>query len=150
MSAECKIVMVSPQPTAVIKTSAAMTELMQAQIDARAKIEEALPTLDCGTTGYNTTLWRPPVNGKLYMEPGVIVTRAFKPAGDVVASELPGGKAAHYVMSGPYDGLGDAWKRLLDWAVSRNLKPAGTNWEIYGDDHPDPAKLKTKLYALLR
>jgi hypothetical protein len=39
---------------------------------------------------------------------------------------------------------------VLGWVAGRNLKAAGTNWEIYGDDHPDPAKLKTSLYVLLK
>ncbi len=150
MSADCKIVMVEPQPTAVVRITAPMTELMEAQKTSRAKLEEALPTLDCGTSGYGCTLWRPPVKGKLYMEPGFIVTRTFKPAGDVAPSEMPGGKVAHYIMQGPHDGLPAAWKMLLDWVKMRNLRPAGTNWEVYGDDHPDPAKLKTRLYALLK
>ena len=84
------------------------------------------------------------------MEPGFIVTRSFKSTGDVVASELPGGRAAHFLMRGPYDGLADAWNMLLGWVGQRNLKPAGTNWEIYGDDHPDPSRLKTQLYVLLK
>ena len=150
MAAECRILMVSPQPTAVVKITVPMSEIPKAQKEARAKIEEALPKLDAGTSGYGCTLWRPPVKDELYMEPGLIVTRSFMPAGEVVASELPGGRAAHYLMRGPYDGLPDAWKMLLGWVEQRNLKPAGINWEIYGDDHPDPSRLKTQLYVLLR
>ena len=66
-----------------------MSEIPKAQKEARAKIEEALPKLDAGTSGYGCTLWRPPVKDELYMEPGLIVTRSFMPAGEVVASELP-------------------------------------------------------------
>lgn len=142
--------MVSPQPTAVVKINVAFSEIPRSQTESRAKIEEALPKLHAGTYGYGCTLWRPQVKGKLYMEPGFIVTRSFKSTGDVVSSELPGGRAAHYLMRGPYDGLPDAWKMLLGWVEQRNLKPAGTNWEIYGDDHPDPSRLKTQLYVLLK
>jgi effector-binding domain-containing protein len=149
VTADCKIVMVRPEPTAVVRMTVATTGVREAQQAARAKIAAALPTLDCGVERYGCTLWHPPKAGRLYMEPGVIVSRAFAPAGDVVPSELPGGRAARYVMHGPYEGLPDAWKLLLDWVEARKLTPAGTNWEIYGDDHPDPAKLKVTLYVLL-
>jgi effector-binding domain-containing protein len=150
MSIECKIVMVQPQPTAVVAVTVPMTELMQAQKTARAKIAAALPTLNAGVDRYGCTLWRPAGEGKLYMEPGVIVSRSFKRSGEVVPSELPGGRAAHYVMRGPYDGLPAAWNILLGWVKERNLRSAGSNWEVYGDEHPDPAKLKASLYVLLK
>ena len=122
--------MVSPQPTAVVKITVPTSEIAKAQKESRAKIEERLPKLDAGTSGYGCTLWHPPVRDRLYIEPGFIVTRSFKSTGEVVASELPGGRAAHYLMRGPYEGLPAAWKLLLDRVERRNLKPAGSNWEI--------------------
>lgn len=148
--ADCKIIMAKPQPTAVIRVTAALSDVPQLQKSAREKIAEAMPTLNAGTEGYGFTLWRPPVGGRISMEPGVIVTQSFKDKGEIVSSELPGGRVGHFVMFGPHAGLPDAWKMLLGWIEQRNMRAAGTNWEIYGDDHPEPAKLKTSLYALLK
>jgi len=147
---DCKIIMVQPQPTAVIRANASMDEMLQAQKAAREKIDAALPTLNAGSDGYPCTLWRMAAGGKMAMEFGVIVTQAFKSKGDVQSSELPGGRVVHYVARGPYEGVPAAWKTVMGWIEQRNLRAAGPSWGIYGDDHPDPAKLKTQLYVLLK
>lgn len=145
----CRIVTVARQLTAVVKIHAPMSELMQAQQAARAKIAAALPTLDAGAAGLGVTLWRPPSEGRLYMEPGVLVERAFAAAGEVVPSELPAGRAAHFLLVGSYAGLQDAWGTLLGWCGEEKLALAGTNWEIYGTPNEDETKQTTSLYALL-
>ena len=146
--AACSIVTVERQLTAVVRITVAMSELMQAQMASRAKIAQALPTLEAGTVGLGVTLWRPAAGG-LYMEPGVLVGRAFAAKGEVVPSELPAGRAAHYVLNGSYAGLPGAWQTLLGWCAEQGLERAGTQWEIYGPPNADEAKQETRLYALL-
>ncbi|MFL5093452.1 MAG: GyrI-like domain-containing protein, partial [Xanthobacteraceae bacterium] len=95
------------------------------------------------------TLWRPPTDGRLDMEPGIVVSRALAPLGEVVPSALPAGRTAHLLLTGPYDGIPGAWNRLFAWCAGERLTLAGTNWQIYGDENDDPAKLTTALHALL-
>jgi effector-binding domain-containing protein len=76
------------------------------------------------------------------MEIGRVVTRRFAPAGEVVASELPAGGAAHLSMKGSFENLPMAWQTLFDWCKAEQLSPAGINWEIYG-------ATEDTLYALL-
>jgi effector-binding domain-containing protein len=84
------------------------------------------------------------------MEPGVLVSGAFSPAGDVVSSELPAGRAAYFLLRGSFEGLPGAWKTLLDWCAAEKLTLAGVNWEIYGPwQDVEPDQLETALYALL-
>jgi effector-binding domain-containing protein len=66
------------------------------------------------------------------MEIGLIVAHRFEPVGDVVASDLPAGRAAHLSMKGSFEGLPQAWETLFDWCRRENAAPAGVNWEIYG------------------
>src|SRR5260370_35687239 len=80
---EFSVVTVERKLTAVIKALVPMNEIPQAQRSARRKIDAALKSLDIGPAGHGCTLWRPPVDGRLDLEPGVIVSRPFEPAGEV-------------------------------------------------------------------
>jgi effector-binding domain-containing protein len=84
------------------------------------------------------------------MEIGTIVGRGFEGAGEVVSSDLPAGRAAHFQLKGPFDGMPGAWQTLFAWCASEKLALAGINWEIYMPwEGVDPAGLETDLYALL-
>ncbi len=146
---ECRIVTVERQLTAVVKALVPMDKIPEAQGSLRAKISAALPSLDAGPVGHSLTLWRPPTNGRLDLEPGVLVSRVFEPQGEVVPSTLPAGRAAHCLLVGPFDGLPGAWQRLFAWCAEERLQLAHVNWEIYGDWKDDPAAQETSLYALL-
>jgi len=146
---ECTIVTVERRLAAVVNAKVPMAEIPQAERTARAKLDAALPSLDVGPLGHAFTLWRPPTDGQLDMEPGVLVARSFAARGEVVPSALPAGRAAHLLLTGPYDGIPGAWNRLFAWCAGERLTLAGTNWQIYEDAGDDPAKFTTSLYALL-
>ena len=143
------IVTVEQQHTAVVKSTVALTDLPNAERSARAKIADALPKLDIGPVGDSFTLCRMPKNGTMYLEPGVIVTRAFDTDGDVVHSRLPGGRTVKHVLVGPFDRLPQAWPALFAWCASQGLKLEGSFWQVYGPSVADPASQETTLYALL-
>jgi hypothetical protein len=125
-----------------------MDRLREGQMDARAKISAALPSLDAGTVGHGMTRWRPRDN-TLEMEMGVLVQRVFAPVGDVVPSSTPTGRAAYYLLVGGYENLPGAWKKLFDWCRKEGLTLAGINWEIYREPDGAPPQPETALYALL-
>jgi len=127
-----------------------MAEIPQAERAARTKLATVLPSLDAAPLGDAFTLWHPPAEGRLYMEPGVIVARAFAPVGDVVPSELPPGRTAHLLLVGPYERIPGAWQMLFDWCTRELLARAGINWQIYEGGDKDSATSRTALYALLR
>jgi hypothetical protein len=145
----CRIVTVERQLTPVVKAKVPFAEIPQAQRAARAGIDAGLPSFDTGALGLTCTRWVPPQGGALDMEMGTIVTRPIAAKGEIVPSELPVGRAVHYVMAGPFDGMGAAWQKLFDWCQAEKLKPAGINWEIYGPTPTDSAQQETYLYALL-
>ncbi|MFL5041648.1 MAG: GyrI-like domain-containing protein [Xanthobacteraceae bacterium] len=146
---ECTIVTVERQLTAVVESKVPMAEIPQAERSARTKLDAAVRSLDVGPLGQTFTLWRPPTDGRLDMQPGIVVSRAFAPLGEVVPSALPAGRTAHLLLTGPYDGIPGAWNRLFAWCAGERLTLAGTNWQIYGDENDDPAKLTTSMYAPL-
>ena len=129
-NATYKIVTVARQPTAVVKTPTPMNKIPDAERSARAKLAEHIAKLAVGTLGKSFTLWHMPVDGMLYMEPGVVVAQSFVPAGGVEPSELPAGRAVHFLLVGPYDGLPGAWSRMFEWCASEKLNLAGVNWQL--------------------
>ncbi len=139
----CSIVTTERLLTAVVKAKVPFAEIPAAQRSARTALAAALPGLDAGTVGAGITRFRTPADGALDMEMGSIVARAFADRGEVVLSELPAGRAAHYAMKGSFEGLPGAWQILFDWCGREGLTPSGINWEIYGPTQD------ADLYALL-
>jgi effector-binding domain-containing protein len=146
---ECTVVTVERQIAAVIEANVAMDEIARTQRALRARLAAALPSLGAGTVGRSVTVWRMPAGGRLDLHPGVLVSRDFAAAGEVVPAQLPSGRAAHMRLVGPFELLPGAWNKLLTWCAKEKLKLAGLNWEIYGETSPDPARQETALYALL-
>jgi hypothetical protein len=147
--AGCSIVAVERQLTAVVKTAVPFAGIPQAQRSARAAVGAILPSLDVGAVGASCTRFRTPASQLLEMEIGTIVARPFVAAGEVVPSDLPARRAAHFLLEGSFEGLPGAWQALFDWCRVGKLQLAGINWEIYGAMHDEPAKQSSALYALL-
>lgn len=146
----CSIVTVDRQLTAVVKAKVPFPEIPMAQRSARAAVDAALPSLDAGPFGRPLTRFAMAAKDMLDMEMGTIVGRSFAGRGEIVPSELPAGRAAHFQLKGPFDGMPGAWQTLFAWCQAEKLELAGINWEIYTPwEGVDPAKLETDLYALL-
>lgn len=143
------IVFAEPQHTAAVKFAVAFAGLPDAERSARAKIAEALPRIDVEPVGHSFTLCRRLPDGKMHYEPGVIVSRTFTSCGDVVSSQLPGGRAVKHVLIGAFDQLPQAWPALFTWCDSQGLQLEGAFWQVYGPTAADPAEQETILYALL-
>jgi effector-binding domain-containing protein len=140
---DCRIVTTGRQLTAVVKAKVPFAEIPAAQRSGRETLAATLPSLDAGAAGAAITRFRTPPTEGLDMEIGCSVARSFEDRGDVVQSELPAGRAAHFSMKGPFEGLPAAWQTLFDWGAKQGLTFAGVNWEIYG------AEQDAELYALL-
>lgn len=146
----CSIVTVERQLTAIVKASVPFAEIPGAQRSARAKVGATLPSLEAGPVGRPLTRFRTPADSRLDMEIGSIVARPFAAQGDVMPSDLPAGRAAHFQLKGSFEGMPGAWQTLFEWCKAEKLSLAGINWEIYSPwEGVDPAKLETDLYALL-
>ena len=67
--------------------------------------------------------------------------------GEVARSELPGGRAAVLLHSGPYHTIGESWARLSQWIAAAGHRSAAPGWEDYIDDPETvpPAELRTEL-----
>ena len=108
------------------------------------------------TTGQGVALLGPayalnrgPFEEAVDLEVGFPVDRVVQAEGDVVASELPGGRLARVTHSGSFDGLREAWARLADWVRAQGRTPGAQRWESYvtqPSPDMDPRDLRTELF----
>ncbi|MFO1163466.1 MAG: GyrI-like domain-containing protein [Reyranellaceae bacterium] len=146
----CNVVTVERQFTAIVRASVPFAEIPAAQRNARAQVGAVLKSLDAGPVGRPHTRFRVLADSRLDMEIGTIVARPFAADGDVVPSDLPAGRAAHFQLKGSFEGMPGAWQTLFAWCKAEKLSLTGVNWEIYSPwEGVDPAQLETDLYALL-
>src|SRR5579859_648909 len=104
------------------------------------------------TDGHNIFVYHHPKNPEaaLSCDFGVEVTRPFESAGEVHATETPGGEAAVAIHRGPYDRMTEAYDAIDQWMVAHRRESAGHLWEIYGHPTPDPADTETTIVHLLK
>ena len=104
------------------------------------------------TDGHNVFVYHHPkeFGAPILCDFGVEVTRTFDIAGEVYATETPGGEAAVAVHRGPYHRMNEAHEAIRKWMAANQRESAGHSWEIYGDPTPDPAGTETTVVYLLR
>jgi effector-binding domain-containing protein len=93
------------------------------------------------TDGHNIFLYHHPAQpgAPILCDFGVEVMGTFETAGEVYATETPGGEAAVAVHRGPYNRMHEAHDAIANWMAANRRESAGHSWEIYGDPTPDPA-----------
>jgi effector-binding domain-containing protein len=137
MAVEVTVKVVDPTPTAVVAASTTWAEFPNVW---GPMLDQVWTFLRGGAPdglyrqGHNVMLYKDDVPN---VEIGVQVSRAFDPAGHVVASALPGGLAATATHAGPIAQVGDTHRAVSEWSNANGYQLAGPHWEIYGD--PDPS-----------
>jgi hypothetical protein len=82
------------------------------------------------------------------VEVGVLAPSAFAPGGRVIASELPGGRAATATHAGDPGQIGETHALVRAYASAQGLDRTGVVWEVYG--HPDETgSFATQVFHLL-
>lgn len=144
------IVTLTPQPVLTMRFEVAPSEL-------GAKLAEVFPAVLRYTQAHGARVAGMPFSryhghdearGVFEIEAGLPIDGPC--AGDpaILATELPGGRAAKLVHVGPYDTLGESHDRLRAW-VAAHHEARGAAWEVYVTDpgaEPDPAKWRTEIF----
>jgi effector-binding domain-containing protein len=132
---DVRVLTVEPSTTAVVAGPFDLSKIM-ASYDAVYAWSRGGQT-DVRQVGQNIALYK---HGR-EMEVGIEVDRPFAPVGDVIASELPGGRVAAAVHRTGYGDLRRTYAAIEAYLAANGLRGTGLCWEIYGDpdehDHVD-------------
>lgn len=151
MAHEPEIVDQPHTPTAVVRGTVSMQDMAPFYDRAFTQVAEAVARQGVSPQGAFGLYLAPPED-VFELEAGFVVDRPVEADGDVQPSSLPAGRVARLSYFGAYDGLGEAWGRLMSWIAQQGLAQAGPMWEVYVTEptpESDPATLRTDLVCVV-
>ncbi|HTX96167.1 MAG TPA: GyrI-like domain-containing protein [Mycobacterium sp.] len=137
MNVEVTVKTVEPTPTAVVAAATTWAEFPKMwgpMLDGVWSFLWGEAPEGPYQQGHNIMLYKDDVPN---IEVGVEVSGSFEPAGQVVASTLPGGRVATASHTGPIAKIGNTHQAVCECSEANGYRLAGLRWEIYGD--PDPS-----------
>ena len=137
---------VAAQLTGVVRCRTKGSELSQVVPRLCGEVWEFMRSAQLPRPGRHVALY---LDGEMNIEVGVEVFQPFEGNARVVCSSTPAGTVATVAHIGPYHGLGDANKAILQFCKENGHALAGPSWEVYGHWDDDPAKLRTDVFYLL-
>ena len=154
-----------PRPLAAIRATTTRQQLGQ---DIIALLNLVWPVLreQRVRTGHNVVVYYGGTAQELTVEVGVeaftdFVGRSSEPQGrtggleasgrhgEIRRTATPSGEVATVAHYGEYSEMAGAYAALEGWCQDNGRRPAGVNWEVYGDWDDDPARRRTDVYFLL-
>ena len=100
--------------------------------------------------GHNVFVYHNGETGTMLVELGVEVFGDFTESGEIQIVSTPSGEVATATYyGGDYTQMTPVYQALEQWCASNARRPAGVNWEAYGDPAKDPARTRTGIYFLL-
>ncbi len=78
---------------------------------------------------------------------GFPVARSLPGKGEIIPGEIPAGRYATCLYTGPYSELGTAYDALNQWVAEKGVTPSGVAYEMYLNDptQTPPQELKTLI-----
>ena len=83
----------------------------------------------------------------LDVEMGFAVLKKLSGKGDIQSSEIPAGKMATLLYTGPYSDMEPAYNALFQWIQDNGYEATGVAYEVYLNDPSEvpPEKLQTQI-----
>lgn len=130
-----------------VRTRAAVQDLSDVLTREYGRIMERLGKQGLRPSGPPFVIYRNLDMQDLDIEAGFPVADAFVNDGDVVLSEIPAGRVATCMYTGPYDRIGEAYDGLMAWMEEQGVHGTGPAYEFYLNDPADtpPEQLQTDI-----
>lgn len=122
---------VPAQSVLVLKSKAETKKLADAIKSTLNKVEAYMKAKSIAATGLPLTKTLMYKQGEVEFQSGFPVAKTQKGDGEFEVIELPAGKAAKTVHTGPSDQTPRAYEALHQWMIPNKKKPAGQPWEVY-------------------
>lgn len=152
MDYRCELIDRSAQPALAVRTRAPVQSLPQVVGQAFGAVIQAATQQGAQPSGPPFVAYHNMDMADLDMEIGFPFAAKLRGGGEVVTSEIPGGKAAACLHIGPYDKVGAAYEALQTWMQANGHVPSGVAYEFYFNDPgtTPPAELQTQIVFPLK
>lgn len=140
------------QPALVVRTRTPVQNLPLVMGQAFGAIMQVAGSLGLQPTDAPFVAYHNMDMADLDVEIGFVFAQKLAGQGQVLAGEIPGGKAASCVHAGPYDQLGATYAAIGEWMQANGYEPTGVAYEFYLNDPQTmmPAGLLTRLVFPLK
>jgi effector-binding domain-containing protein len=147
MTYECQLLDRHAQPTMVVRARASVQSMPQILGQAWGTIMEYAGRLGVQPSGPPFVAYHNMDMQDLDLEIGFPFGQQVGGAGEVLAGQIPGGKAAVCLHVGPYDRIHAAYDALQNWMEANGHTPSGVAYEFYLNDPrtTPPAELQTQV-----
>lgn len=152
MSYPCEAKEQPAQPTLTIRTRTPVQQMGTVLGESYGAIAQYLGELGECPAGPPFAAYYNEDMQDLDVEIGFPVARELPGRGDIQPSEIPGGRVATCLYTGPFTGIGQAYETLARWMAEHGHEPTGVAYEVYLSD-PDetPAEeLQTQIVFPLK
>lgn len=100
--------------------------------------------------GHNVFVYDNREPGTLVVELGVEVLGEFTENEEIRIVHTPSGEVATATYFGDdYSLMAPVYEAIGQWCTANGRRPAGVNWEVYGDPAKAPDRTRTDIYFLL-
>lgn len=147
MAYPCEIKEMPAQATLSIRTRTPVQNLPQIIGEAFGRIWQYMGEIGQPPAGVPFAAYYNMDMQDLDVEVGFPVATVLPGKGDIQPGEIPGGKYATCLYTGPYSGMKPAYDELSKWMEENKCMPTGVVYEMYLND-PDmtpPEKLQTLI-----
>ena len=134
MTYNCELVEQSPQPILSIRTTTTIKELPQELGKAYGAIGQYLGQLGEQPAGAPYAAYFNWDSKDFDVEIGFPVSGTFSEKDDIKSSEIPGGKLARCLYTGPYNKIEPAYNALTAWVKENGYEATGVAYEFYLND----------------
>jgi effector-binding domain-containing protein len=147
MHTQCAIERLPHRHTMTVRFRCRVGELPANLAAAHSKVGRLLSDKGAKASGPPFAIYHAIDPSEVDVEAGYAVDRPLSGGGDVQLGEIPGGRTATILHTGPRGSVGLAYDALVNWLEEQGLEPKGEPCELYLDDPQSTAaeQLRTKV-----
>lgn len=152
MSYKCELFEQPPQPTLSIRTTTTIKNLPQELGKAYQAVGQYLGQLGEQPAGAPYAAYFNWDTREFDVEIGFPVSKPLPDKDEIKAAELPGGKLARCLYTGPYNKIEPAYNALTEWVKENGYEATGVAYEFYLNDpgEVEPQELLTQIVFPLK